>query len=97
MNTTLLIILGGLATINIISFFVMVIDKESSRRGHERISEGALFFWAAFFGGIGIYLGMFTIHHKTRKWYFYFGIPLMVIQNLCLLFLLYQFIEQISY
>lgn len=49
MNTTLLVILGGLAVINIISFFVMVVDKESSRRGHERISEGALFFLGSFF------------------------------------------------
>lgn len=97
MDTTLLIILGALFAINIISFFVVVIDKENSRRGTDRISEGALFFWAAFFGGIGIYLGMFTTRHKIKKWYFYFGIPLMVVQNLCLLFLLYKFIEQVPY
>jgi len=97
MNITLLIILGSFLVINIISFLVMVIDKEKSRRGGIRISEGALFFWAAFFGGIGIYLGMFTVHHKTKKWYFYFGIPFMVLQNLCLLFLLYRFIEQVNY
>lgn len=96
MDITLLTILGALIIINIISFFVVVIDKAKSRRGSARISEGALFFWAAFFGGIGIYLGMFTAHHKTKKWYFYFGIPLMVIQNLCLLFLLYKFIEQLG-
>jgi uncharacterized membrane protein YsdA (DUF1294 family) len=96
MDTVLLTILLVLLVINIISFFVVVIDKEKSRRGSQRISEGALFFWAAFFGGIGIYLGMFTVRHKTRKWYFYLGIPLMVIQNLCLLFLLYKFIEQIN-
>jgi len=97
METNLLIILGILAAINIISYFVIVLDKESAKKGGDRINEGVLFFWAALFGGIGIYLGMFTAHHKTRKWYFYFGIPLIILQNLCFLFLLYKFIEQSNY
>ena len=97
MDTTLWAILIFLTVVNTLSFSAMAIDKNRSRRGKERISEGALLFWAVFFGGIGIYLGMFTLRHKTKKWYFYFGIPLMVVQNLCFLFLLYKFIEGINF
>jgi uncharacterized membrane protein YsdA (DUF1294 family) len=84
-----------LAVINLISFAVMLLDKNSARAGEWRVSEGMLFFLAIFFGGLGIYLGMFTFHHKTRKWYFYFGIPLILIQNFCTLALLYEFIRGI--
>ena len=97
MDTTLLIILGVVLVINIISFLVVVMDKASSRHGSARISEGALFFWAAFFGGVGIYLGMFSARHKTKKWYFYLGIPLIIVQNVAFLFLLYKFIEQLNF
>lgn len=97
MEMYLIVALVILLIINIISYLVVIWDKERSRRGGDRISEGVSFFWAALFGGLGIYLGMFTVRHKTKKWYFYFGIPLMVIQNICFLFLLYRFIEQINY
>lgn len=88
-------ILIFLALANFLSFSVMLIDKNLARSGRERISEGTLFFLAIFFGGPGIYLGMFTFHHKTRKWYFYFGIPLILVQNFCFLVLLYQMIKGI--
>jgi uncharacterized membrane protein YsdA (DUF1294 family) len=61
-------------------------DKRSSERQGRRISEKALFFLALFFGAIGIYLGMFLFRHKTKKWYFVWGIPLLVVVNLYLLF-----------
>jgi len=95
MDIKLIIILATVLVINIISFFVVVLDKDQARDGKRRINEGTLFFWAIMFGGIGIYLGMFTARHKTRKWYFYFGIPLIIIQNICCLYLLYQFLENI--
>jgi uncharacterized membrane protein YsdA (DUF1294 family) len=82
---------------NFLSFSVMLYDKNLARTGQRRISEGTLFFLAIFFGGPGIYLGMFTFHHKTRKWYFYFGIPLIAIQNFCSLLLLYQAIKGVCF
>jgi uncharacterized membrane protein YsdA (DUF1294 family) len=66
----------------------MFLDKGRSRReGAERISEGMLFFLAAAFGSLGVYAGMFTFRHKTRKWYFIIGIPLLMAQNLAFLYL----------
>lgn len=68
----------------------MLLDKiKSARPGSERISEGMMFFLAAAFGSLGIYAGMFACRHKTRKWYFLIGIPLLIIQNTALAYLIY--------
>jgi uncharacterized membrane protein YsdA (DUF1294 family) len=91
MNKILLGIIIFVAVMNILSLAVMLYDKNLARTGQWRISEGALFFLAIFFGGLGVYLGMFTFHHKTKKWYFYFGIPLIMLQNYCFLYLIYEF------
>lgn len=81
------IILPYLA-INILAFLVMLNDKSKSRLSHhERISEGQLFFLATCFGALGVYLGMFVFRHKTRKWYFLIGIPLLIVQNMALIYL----------
>jgi uncharacterized membrane protein YsdA (DUF1294 family) len=90
----MLLVLGA---INLISFSTMVRDKNLAVTGQRRISEGALFFWAIMFGGLGVYLGMFVFRHKTRKWYFYFGIPLLLVQNAACAVLLYQFLKGICF
>ncbi|NTW22890.1 DUF1294 domain-containing protein [Candidatus Falkowbacteria bacterium] len=78
--------------INIIAFLIMLVDKIKSRnQGTERISEGTLFFMAAAFGSLGVYAGMFAFRHKTRKWYFIIGIPLLIIQNAALVYLVYSY------
>lgn len=86
-------ILVFIGLINFLSFAIMLYDKNLAIAGKRRVSEGALFFLAIFFGGLGIYFGMITFHHKTRKWYFYFGIPIILLQNFCSLILLYQILK----
>ncbi len=91
-----LIILALYIFINIIAFLIMLIDKtKSTHRGAERISEGTLFFLATAFGAVGVYLGMFSFRHKTQKWYFLIGIPLLIIQNSALVYCIYLFLNQI--
>ena len=91
MNTQTLVILIFFLLMNFLSFFVMLFDKMRSRQnGVERIPEGALFFLAAAFGSFGIYAGMFVFRHKTRKWYFLFGLPLLFLENLALLYFVSQ-------
>ncbi|MEI7749453.1 MAG: DUF1294 domain-containing protein [Candidatus Moraniibacteriota bacterium] len=90
---TVLIILFIL--INLGAFLAMLVDKNKSRtNGAERISEGMLFFLATAFGSVGVYVGMFVFRHKTRKWYFIVGIPLLMLQNLTFLYLAYMLMIQ---
>jgi uncharacterized membrane protein YsdA (DUF1294 family) len=78
------------ATINLIAFMIMLLDKNRSKKaGVERISEGILFFMATIFGSLGVYAGMFAFRHKTQKWYFIIGIPMLIIQNIALLYVIY--------
>lgn len=81
--TTEQLLTSFLVVINIITFLVMVNDKRKSiRKGEvERIPEGLIFFMATIFGSVGVYAGMLILRHKTRKWYFQLGIPLLIIQN----------------
>jgi uncharacterized membrane protein YsdA (DUF1294 family) len=75
--------------INVLAFIMMLSDKLKSRQaGTERISEGKLFFLATIFGALGVYIGMIIFRHKTRKWYFLLGIPLLIAQNAALIYLL---------
>ena len=82
-----------LCLINLFAFLAMLIDKLKSRNPvYRRISEGMMFFWAAIGGSLGIYLGMFAFRHKTKKWYFLLGMPLMILQNAALAYVTYLFL-----
>lgn len=86
-----------LLAINLIAFIVMWIDKvRSVQVGSSRISEGVLFFMATLFASFGVYAGMFAFRHKTRKWYFLLGIPLLMLENLATAYLIYLFISQLG-
>lgn len=68
-----------LLIINMITFFLCGYDKRRSKHHQWRIPERT-FFLLSFFGGCyGMYLGMYFFHHKTRKWYFQYGILFLVL------------------
>jgi len=91
--TPLNLIILLFALINLMAFLIMLIDKlRSAAPNAERISEGLMFFLAAAFGSVGIYLGMFVFRHKTRKWYFLLGIPLLMIENAATLYFVYLYL-----
>jgi len=94
-NQTLIIIIFFLA-INLSAFVVILWDKIKSRKNNgNRISEGMMFFMASIFGSLGVYAGMFACRHKTRKWYFLIGIPMLIIQNCTLVYLIYVLINSV--
>jgi len=87
METYILIIF---ILINLFAFLIMLSDKiKSATSGTSRISEGMLFFLASALGGLGVYAGMFSFRHKTQKWYFLVGIPLLIFQNAATIYLIY--------
>ena len=92
------ILLGIFALINLISFFVMANDKSRAIRGSttERIPEGLMFFMATVFGSVGVFVGMLAFRHKTKKWYFKLGIPLLILQNFATLYLISEILVKNS-
>ncbi len=82
-----------LAAINLVSFFAIFIDKRKAENGFSRISEKTFFILAFLFGGVGIYLGMFTFHHKTKKWYFILIIPLIIVLNIFIIKLFLDYLN----
>ena len=84
------IIITYVITINLIAFFLMGLDKWKARKRAWRIPEVTLFLFAIFSGSIGSILGMFLFHHKTRHWYFLYGLPLILCVQLLLIYLIWH-------
>ena len=77
-----------LICINIITIAVYGIDKRNAVHGKWRIRVSTLLSLAAAGGSAGALLAMRLFHHKTRKKKFTIGIPLMLLAQIVLLFLL---------
>ena len=82
------IFLVYLILVNIIAFLLFGLDKRKAQMHRWRISEKALFIPAILGGSIGAILGMHLFHHKTKHWYFRFGLPLILALQLAAFFLL---------
>ena len=78
-----------LLLINVVGFVLMGIDKRRARRDQWRISEKTLFLPPLLGGTVGAILGMRVFHHKTRHWYFRYGLPALLVLQLALVGWLY--------
>lgn len=65
--------------INVVAFLAFAIDKINAAARKNRVRNIALLGLAFFGGSIGALSAMYTLRHKTRKGYYYIGIPLMII------------------
>lgn len=74
-----------LIIMNLIGFFAMFLDKQKAKRNKWRIPEKTLFLLALLGGSLGTTLGMRCFRHKTKHWYFKFGMPLILILQLGIL------------
>lgn len=80
--------------VNLIGFLSMYIDKRRARKHLWRIPEATLFIIAVIGGSIGSIIGMHLFRHKTRHWYFVYGMPaILIVQIALVLLLLYLPIE----
>ncbi len=74
----------SLFLINLVTFLVYGLDKLKAKRDKRRIRERTLFLLAIFGGSIGALLGMRLFRHKTRHWYFRWGIPAILLLQIAL-------------
>lgn len=79
-------ILIYLIVLNIFGFFIMGIDKRKARLRQYRISEKSLFVVALLGGSFGAICGMYFFRHKTKHWYFVYGMPAILVLELLFTF-----------
>ena len=75
-----------LIALNIVTFFVYGIDKWKAKQGSWRISETILLMLAVIGGSIGALLGMQVWHHKTKHKKFKYGLPLILLAQIVLIY-----------
>lgn len=70
-------IIAALVMINFIGFIIVGTDKRKAVKGLWRIPEKTFFILSILGGCPGIYTGLLFFRHKTRHWYFMWGIPVI--------------------
>ena len=78
------VLLVWLAVINLLTFIVYGADKRRARKGKWRVPEKTLFLLPLLGGSIGALLGMRVFRHKTKHWYFVWGIPAILLAQIAL-------------
>ena len=86
----ILLLAAYVIVINFIAFLLMGIDKRRAIKHAFRIPEATLFLFAIFGGSIGSILGMYTFRHKTRHWYFVYGMPAILILQIAFIIFVYN-------
>ena len=90
--------------INVVTFLVYGIDKwrstsgrllptgrKKAKQGSWRISEATLLILAVIGGSIGALLGMKVWHHKTMHKKFKYGLPLILLAQIALIYFICNF------
>ena len=67
-----------LVLVNILDFALMGVDKRRARRDAWRVRERTFFLLALLGGTLGAILGMRLFRHKTKHWYFRYGLPVLL-------------------
>jgi len=87
----LLAVGAALVVWNIIAFALYAIDKRRAEKKQWRISEATLLISAFLMGGLGALLGMRLLRHKTQHIQFKILVPLALVLNLVVIFLVLHF------
>lgn len=90
MQTITAVGLVYLIGINLAGFIIMGVDKKRAIRGAWRISEASLFLTSILGGSLGCILGMQHFRHKTKHWYFKYGMPAILVAQVLLFVLLFK-------
>ena len=92
-NLALSIFLAYIAIISIISVVVCIYDKKISKKNRVelRTPEKTLMLLSALGGSVAMFITMQIIRHKTKHVKFMLGIPLIIIVQVGIVFLLFRF------
>ena len=71
-----------LAVVNVIAFVLYGVDKYKAKQGAWRIPEKTLLGVAVIGGSVGALAGMNFFRHKTKHWYFKYGLPAILLIHL---------------
>lgn len=75
-----------LLAVNLYGIYIMYNDKQRAKKGTWRVPESKLFAVAMLFGSLGVMIGMKKFRHKTKHYRFVYGIPIIFIFQLLLLY-----------
>lgn len=91
MEQIYIVVLGTVLTMNILGYLSMWSDKRRAIKGKYRISERTLFAIALLGGSLGSILGMQKFRHKTKHWYFKYGMPFILAVQIVLIYVVYNY------
>ena len=92
-NPVLSVFLAYIAIISLISIVVCIYDKKVSKkkRVELRTPEKTLLLLSALGGSVAMFITMLIIRHKTKHVKFMLGIPLIMIAQAGIVYLLFHF------
>ena len=70
--------------LSMLDFVLMGADKRRARQNRRRVPEKTFFAVALLGCSPGAIAGMWLFRHKTRHWYFQYGLPAIFIAQLAL-------------
>ena len=77
-----------LVAINVATFVAFAWDKHVAASGNDysrRVPEARLLGLSIIGGSVGGLFAMHTVHHKTKKWYFVWGLPCFIVLHVVVL------------
>ena len=77
---------------NLVTLFIVGADKFFAIKKKRRISEQTLLTVAFAMGGLGSLLGAILFRHKTRKWKFRILLPIALLFNASVIFLIWYYL-----
>lgn len=78
------LVLAWVLALSLLDFLLMGLDKRRAKRDAWRVRERTFFLVALLGGSPGAVLGMWCFRHKTRHWYFKYGLPAIMVLQLAL-------------
>ena len=82
-----------LLVINVVTFVAFVHDKHVAEQGNDprsRVPESVLLGLCLAGGSAGGMLAMHVVRHKTRRWYFRWGLPVFIVLHVALMLFAHQ-------